>query len=48
MSSAELVDLEERLHRLEQETRQAAVEGTFGDGLRTLERKGFRGQPPNG
>ena len=43
MSRAELDDLEERLHRLEQETRHAAVEGTFGDGLRTLEQKGFPG-----
>jgi DNA repair exonuclease SbcCD ATPase subunit len=47
LSRAELSDLEDRLRRLEQETRDATVERTFGDGLRTLERRGFRGNPPN-
>lgn len=47
MSRAELSDLEDRLRRLEQETRDATVERTFGDGLRTLERRGLRGDPPN-
>ena len=47
MSRAELSDLEDRLRRLEQETRDATVERTFGDGLRTLERRGLRGNPPN-
>jgi DNA repair exonuclease SbcCD ATPase subunit len=47
MSRAELSDLEDRLHRLEQEARAASVEHTFGDGLRTLERKGLRSYPPS-
>lgn len=47
MSRAELDDLEDRLRRLEQETRDASTERTFGDGLRTLERRGFRGAPPS-
>ncbi len=47
MSRAELSDLEDRLRRLEQETRDATVERSFGDGLRTLERRGLRRNPPN-
>jgi DNA repair exonuclease SbcCD ATPase subunit len=47
LSRAELADLEDRLRRLEQETRSATTERTFGDGLRRLEQKGLRGQPPN-
>ena len=47
MSRAELADLEERLGRLERETRNATVGSTFGDSLRTLERRGLRGNPPN-
>ena len=47
LSRAELSELEDRLRRLEQETRDATVERSFGDGLRTLERRGLRGQPPN-
>ena len=46
LSRAELDELDERLRRLERETRDAS-ERTFGDGLRTLERKGLRGTPPN-
>jgi hypothetical protein len=47
MSRAELADLEDRLRRLEQETRDATIERSFGDGLRTLERRGLRRNPPN-
>jgi DNA repair exonuclease SbcCD ATPase subunit len=47
MSRADLNDLEDRLRRLEQETRAASTERTFGDGLRQLERRGVRGQPPD-
>lgn len=47
MSRAELDDLEERLRRLEHETRVASTERTFGDSLRTIERRGLRGTPPN-
>jgi DNA repair exonuclease SbcCD ATPase subunit len=43
---ADLADLEDRLRRLEHETRSASTERTFGDGLRMLERKGTRGTPP--
>ena len=46
MSRAELADLEDRLRRLEHETRSASTERTFGDGLRMLERKGTR-KPPS-
>ncbi|HXG77036.1 MAG TPA: hypothetical protein VNJ53_10735 [Gaiellaceae bacterium] len=46
-SRADLDELEERLRRLEQETRDATAERSFGAGLRTLERKGLRGSPPN-
>ena len=45
MSRADLADLEDRLRRLEHETRSASTERTFGDGLRMLERKGTR-KPP--
>ncbi|MGH3132816.1 MAG: hypothetical protein ACRDNY_03585 [Gaiellaceae bacterium] len=47
LSRAELAELDERLRRLEQQTREASSERTFGDGLRTLERKGVGGVPPN-
>ncbi|MBA3375119.1 MAG: hypothetical protein ACR2M2_09820 [Gaiellaceae bacterium] len=43
MSRAELDELDERLRRLEQQTRSASAERSFGDGLRTLERKGVGG-----
>jgi ribonucrease Y len=46
LSRAELADLEDRLRRIEQETRDVTTERTFGAGLRTLERKGLRGSPP--
>jgi chromosome segregation ATPase len=46
MSRADLADLEDRLRRLEQETRSASTERSFGDGLRMLERRGTRGTPP--
>ena len=47
MSRAELDELDERLRRLEQQTRTASSDGTFGDGLRTLERKGLGSTTPN-
>ena len=43
MSRAELAELDERLRRLEQQTREASADRSFGDGLRTLERKGVGG-----
>ncbi len=43
MSRAELDELDERLRRLEQQTRTASTERSFGDGLRTLERRGVDG-----
>jgi len=46
LSRVELDELDERLRKLERETRDAS-ERTFGDGLRTLERKGLRGTSPN-
>lgn len=50
MSRAELAELDERLRRLEQQTRTASTSSSdrsFGDGLRTLEREGLSGQPPS-
>jgi hypothetical protein len=46
MSRAELDELDERIRRLEQRTREAAADKSFGDGLRTLERRGLGGLPP--
>ena len=46
-SRAELVEIDERLRRLERETREASTERGFGDALRTLEQKGLRGAPPS-
>ena len=46
-SRAELAEIDERLRRLERETREAASDRTFGDALRSLERKGLRGTPPS-
>jgi DNA repair exonuclease SbcCD ATPase subunit len=46
LGRAELSDLEDRLERLERETRDDAIERTFSHGLRRLERKGTRPQPP--
>lgn len=42
---AELDELDERLRRLEQTTREAAQEPGFGDALRSLETKGLRDAP---
>ena len=46
MSRQELAELDERLSRLERETREASADRSFSDGLRKLERKGVRGTPP--
>ena len=43
----DLEDLEDRLRRLEHETRVASTDRGFGDSLRTIERRGLRGTPPN-
>jgi chromosome segregation ATPase len=43
MSHAELADLDERIRRLEQQTREASAERSFGDALRVLERRGIDG-----
>jgi DNA repair exonuclease SbcCD ATPase subunit len=48
MTRDDLDDLEQRLRRLEHETRVASTERGFGDSLRTIERRGLRGTPPNG
>ena len=39
-------ELDERLRRLERETRDATKEHGFGDSLRALEHKGLRGGSP--
>jgi chromosome segregation ATPase len=44
---AELAELDERLRRLERETRDASIPRGFDDDLRTLEQRGLRGLPPN-
>jgi chromosome segregation ATPase len=44
---AELAEIDERLRRLERETRDAASPRGFGDDLRTLEQRGLRGTPPS-
>ena len=46
-SKAELAEIDERLRRLERETRPAPTEHGFGDALRALEQKGLRGAPPS-
>ena len=46
-SKAELAEIDERLRRLERETRPAPTERGFGDALRALEQKGLRGSPPS-
>jgi hypothetical protein len=43
MNRAELAELDERLRRLEQQTREASTERSYGDGLLTLERRGVDG-----
>jgi DNA repair exonuclease SbcCD ATPase subunit len=45
-SRAELAELDERLRRLERETRDATASSSFGDTLRSLEQKGLRGGSP--
>jgi hypothetical protein len=47
MSRAELDELDERIRRLERQTREASTERSFGDSLRTLERRGLSGTPPS-
>jgi hypothetical protein len=42
-SRAEMDELDERLRRLERETREATKEHGFGDSLRALEHRGLRG-----
>jgi DNA repair exonuclease SbcCD ATPase subunit len=44
---AELAELDERLRRLERETRDATTPRGFGDDLRALEQRGLRGAPPH-
>ncbi|HLG07771.1 MAG TPA: hypothetical protein VI409_03760 [Gaiellaceae bacterium] len=46
-SRAEMAEIDERLRRLERETREASTSRGFGDELRALERKGLRGTPPH-
>ena len=43
---AEMDELDERLRRLERETREATKEHGFGDTLRALEHRGLRGGSP--
>jgi hypothetical protein len=43
-SRAEMAELDERLRRLERETREATKEDGFGDSLRALESRGLRGE----
>jgi len=44
---AELAEIDERLRRLERETRDAANPRGFGDDLRALEQRGLRGPQPS-
>jgi chromosome segregation ATPase len=46
-SKAEFAEIDERLRRLERETREASTDRGFGDSLRALEHKGLRGAPPS-
>jgi DNA repair exonuclease SbcCD ATPase subunit len=46
-SKAGLAEIDERLRRLERETRPTPTERGFGDALRALEQKGLRGAPPS-
>ena len=43
---AEMDELDERLRRLERETREATKDHGFGDSLRALEHRGLRGGSP--
>ena len=45
-SRAEMDELDERLRRLERETRDATKESGFGDSLRAIEHRGLRGTSP--
>jgi hypothetical protein len=45
-SRAEMDELDERLRRLERETREATKDHGFGDSLRSLEHRGLRGSSP--
>jgi DNA repair exonuclease SbcCD ATPase subunit len=45
-SRVDFDELDERIRRLEQRTREASADKSFGDGLRTLERRGVGGLPP--
>ncbi len=45
-SRAEMDELDERLRRLERETREATRDHGFGDSLRALEGRGLRGSSP--
>ena len=45
-SRAEMDELDERLRRLERETRDATKDDGFGDSLRALEARGLRGSSP--
>ena len=46
-SRAELAELDERLRRLERETRDATTSSSFGETLRSLEQQGLRGRASN-
>ena len=46
-SRAELAELDERLRRLERETRDATASSSFGETLRSLEQQGLRGRTSN-
>jgi len=46
-SKAEFAEIDERLRRLERETRPTPAERGFGDALRALEQEGLRGAPPS-
>ena len=47
LDRAALDEIDERLRRLERETREAAELNTFDGGLRTLQQRGVRGPTPN-
>jgi DNA repair exonuclease SbcCD ATPase subunit len=47
-SRAEMDELDERLRRLERETREATKDHGFGDSLRALEHRGLRGESSGG
>jgi hypothetical protein len=47
LDRAALDEIDDRLRRLERETREAAELNTFDGGLRTLQQRGLGGTPPN-